>query len=183
MALQTTCPSPGLTGVDNVKTKEQGPTAPIGTAISLGIIAGMRTMSAPAISSIIISRTTAGNADNLFLRIMQSKKTAAILSLAACGEFVGDKLPTTPNRIALPGLIPRFLSGTLAGAGVYSAKGKKPVIGALIGGTTAIAATFGSFYLRRYIVDYIKLPDAYIGGIEDAIVVASGIALVENSTK
>jgi uncharacterized membrane protein len=97
----------------------------------------------------------------------------------ALGEFIGDKMPAAPNRISPPGLIGRCVSGALAGAGIYKAAGESWYTGALLGGTTAIASTFGSFYLRRAIVKHAHLIDPIIGTIEDAIVLGGGLGLAE----
>ncbi len=98
----------------------------------------------------------------------------------ALGEFVGDKMPSAPNRIATPGLVFRSLSGAVAGASIYKASGGNIYAGALLGGVTAVAATFGSFFLRKAIVKQAHLIDPVIGGIEDAIVLGAGIGLAES---
>jgi uncharacterized membrane protein len=92
--------------------------------------------------------------------------------------LVGDKLPNTPNRTAAPGLIGRCLSGALAGAGIYKATGNNGFTGALIGSAAALASSFGCFYLRRFVVEKTNIADPKIGGIEDAIVAATGAGLI-----
>ena len=152
---------------------------PLWQAVGLGAIAGLRSMSAPALTSHILSHhyKSKGLAHSP-LKFMQSNKTAMAFKLLAVSEFVGDKLPNTPNRIALPGLAGRFLSGALAGASVYKASGGKSYIGAMLGGSSAMLSTFGSFYLRKATVKGTKILDPIIGGIEDALVLgaSAGIA-------
>lgn len=149
--------------------------------ISLGILAGMRSMSAPAISSRMLNKHHSGELECTPLNFMQSPATANVLSVMSIGEFVGDKLPTAPNRIAAPALIGRCISGALAGASIYKAAGGAWYTGALLGSVTAGLATFGSFYLRRNLVKHAHLIDPIIGSIEDAIVLGSGLGLAETA--
>lgn len=150
-------------------------------AISLGAIAGSRSMSAPAITSQILSRHPSANLNKSPLKFMQSGKTATAFKLMAIAEFVGDKLPTAPNRIALPGLTGRFLAGALAGASVYKAGGGKAYLGAILGGSAAILSTFGCFYLRKATVKGTKILDPFIGSLEDALVTGAGAALAKTA--
>lgn len=156
-------------------------TKPHWQVITLGMLAGMRSMAAPAISSRMLSRRHNKKLDDTPLDFMQSKTTANVMSGLALGEFVGDKLPQTGNRIAPAGLIGRCISGALSGAGIYKASGGKWYTGAALGGVTAIAATFGSFYLRKAVVKHSHLVDPIIGTIEDAIVLGAGIGLTETA--
>lgn len=149
--------------------------------IALGLLAGMRSMSAPAITSRILSRHHTKSIEKSPLRFMQSGITANILSAMAIGEFVGDKMPSAPNRIVPSALISRCISGALSGAGIYKARRGKWYTGALLGGATAIVATFGSYYLRKSLVKHAHLVDPVIGTIEDAIVLGAGLSLAETA--
>ncbi|MES2277483.1 MAG: DUF4126 family protein [Bacteroidota bacterium] len=155
-------------------------TKPHWQVIALGILAGMRTMAAPAIASKMLGQHHSKKLQHSPLSFMQSGTTAKVLSVMALGEFVGDKMPSAPNRIATPGLVFRSLSGAVAGASIYKASGGNIYAGALLGGVTAVAATFGSFFLRKAIVKQAHLIDPVIGGIEDAIVLGAGIGLAES---
>lgn len=154
-------------------------TKPHWQVISLGILAGMRSISAPAISSRMLNKHHSAALEHTPLNFMQSAGTANILSILSIGEFVGDKMPFAPNRIAPPALIGRCISGALAGAGIYKAGGGAWYTGAFLGGVTAVVSTFGSFYLRRSMVKHAHLIDPIIGSIEDAIVLGSGLGLTE----
>lgn len=156
-------------------------TKPHWQVISLGILAGMRSMSAPAISSRMLNKHHSRALENTPLNFMQTANAANVLSVLSIGEFVGDKMPAAPNRIAPPALIGRCISGALAGAGIYKASGGAWYTGALLGGITAVASTFGSFYLRRNMVKHAHLIDPIIGSIEDAIVLGSGLGLMETA--
>lgn len=154
-------------------------TKPHWQVISLGILASMRSISAPAIGSRMLNKRHSNQLEHTPLNFMQSAATANALSVMSIGEFVGDKLPAAPNRISPPALIGRCVSGALAGASIYKASGGAWYTGALLGSITAGIATFGSFYLRRSLVKHAHLIDPIIGSIEDAIVLGSGLALTE----
>lgn len=148
--------------------------------VTLGILAGMRAMAAPAAASTMLNKKHSKHLEHSALHFMESGTTANLLSVMALAEFVGDKMPSAPNRIALPGLISRGLSGALAGAGIYKSAKQNTIAGALLGGITAIAASYGSFYLRRALVKQVHLLDPIIGSIEDAIVLGAGLGLSES---
>jgi uncharacterized membrane protein len=153
-------------------------TDPFWQTIGLGTLAGMRAMSAPAITSHILSHHHSNNLEGTPLNLMQSEKVALVLKILAVSEFIGDKIPSAPNRISPTALTGRFLSGALAGASIYKASGNNAITGALIGGSTAAASTFVSFFIRRNAVKRTTIIDPVIGMIEDALVAASGAGLV-----
>lgn len=146
-------------------------------AAGLGMIAGARTFMAPAVISHMYSRHPSRYLEHTPFAFMQTITTSKVFKVLALGELVGDKLPNTPNRTAVPGLIGRTVSGILAGATVYQAHGKKPVIGGLIGGVSAVAATFGCFFLRRAVGKNTPIPDPVIGAVEDVLTIAAGISI------
>jgi hypothetical protein len=53
--------------------------------------------------------------------------------------------------------------------------------GALVGGIVALGATFGSYLLRKTIVEKLNVNDPYIGGAEDILVLAAGAGLIAAS--
>ena len=155
---------------------------PVWQVVALGVLAGMRASSAPAITSHILSHheQTRDFSDSS-LGYMQSGKVATALKVFALSELIGDKLPSAPNRIKPFAIFARCLSGGLAGASIYKASGNSPLEGVLIGTTAAFASTFGSFFLRRSIVRQTRIFDPIIGAIEDALVIGAGAGLVENA--
>jgi uncharacterized membrane protein len=146
-------------------------------AIGLGTLAGMRTMSAPVVATHILSNHPSKKLAKSPLRFMQSTTVAAVLKVLSVTELVADKLPSTPNRIEPAGVAGRCLSGALAGASIYKAVGGKALTGALVGGAAAIAATYGSYFLRKTIVKANHIADPLIGAAEDALVIGAGIGL------
>jgi len=154
------------------------PSGPFWQVISLGMLAGMRSTSAPAVASHILSDDHSNHLSKSPLNFMQSKSVANALKAALAGELITDKLPFTPDRIKTSSVIVRCLAGSLAGASVYKACKESPVKGALLGGTAAVLSTFGSFYLRKAVVSGTKLSDPVVGAIEDALVLTAGAALI-----
>lgn len=144
----------------------------------LGILAGMRTFSAPVVASHILSRHKSKNLSGSPLKFMQSDTTALVFKVLAAGELVGDKLPITPNRTATPGVIGRCVSGALAGASIFKASGSNALAGAIIGSVSALGSTFGCYYLRKFVVAKTDIADPVIGGIEDALVAGTGACLI-----
>lgn len=146
-------------------------------ALSLGTLAGMRSMSAPAITSYLLKRQQPSSG-NTPLKYIRSDAAAVTLTVIAASELVADKLPGTPNRTIPLSLGVRCLCGAIAGASVYKATGHNGYIGGLLGCGAAAASTFAFFYLRRSAVKAAKLPDTFAGIIEDSLVIGGGAALI-----
>jgi uncharacterized protein DUF4126 len=92
-------------------------------AIGIGIVAGLRSLLAPAIVA------WAAHLGSLNLHgsppaFMGSTATVAIFSVLAIGELVADKLPKTPKRTALAPLLARILTGGLCGASLCAVAGQ-----------------------------------------------------------
>ncbi|HEX8506242.1 MAG TPA: DUF4126 family protein [Hymenobacter sp.] len=141
-------------------------------------LAGMRSMSAPAFLSHYFSRQPHAGLAGSRLRFLQKPFTAGVLKLMAAGEIVADKLPNTPDRIALPVMTGRLLSGALVGAAWYKSRHGSALGGGLLGATVAFAATIVSFALRTGISEKSGVPVALVGVGEDALVLGGGAALI-----
>lgn len=148
--------------------------------VGLGVLAGMRSMTAPALLSHSLANNPSKKLGKSRLRFLQSPTTATVLKVMAGGEMVGDKLPNAPDRTAPPVLGGRIISGALVGAATYRASGSKPLKGALLGSAAAVASTYGMLALRKYLGKATGLPDTVWGLTEDATTVASGLALLKN---
>jgi uncharacterized membrane protein len=111
-------------------------------------------------------------------RDFPSKRTFAILATL---EILGDKLPITPNRIVPLQLVGRISSGAISAAWAFPRKLDDEKDSrwslALIGGVTAAAVTYLSFYARRELGRKSGVKDGWLGVAEDAIVFTLGSAL------
>lgn len=147
--------------------------------IGLGIISGMRSTFAPAIAAHYLSKNQNVNLAQSKLRFIQSATTAVVTKLFSLGEITGDKLPSTPDRIIIPSVIARSVSGAFAGAVITTANKENVAKGILIGGAAAFAATFATFYLRRYLDKSSPIKEPVTGVLEDALAIGSGILLMQ----
>ncbi len=146
-------------------------------AAGLGVIAGARSMMAPALTSSYLLTHPSLFLEASPLKELASPKTANVLRLMAIGEIAGDKLPKTPNRTAPFPLTGRAASGGLCGAAVFLAEGKPAAIGAAVGAAAAIASTFLTYTLRHNLGKATKLPDPAIAVAEDALMLGLGRAI------
>lgn len=149
-------------------------------AICMGVIAGMRSMSGPALVSNYLVHQNSKELANSSFSFMGSSRVAKVLKIAAVGEMVADKLPAIPARISPAPLIARILSGALCGASICTAERKRADVGAIFGGLSAIGSAYTFYYLRRKLGETDGLPDAALGLGEDAIVVSSGLSILSD---
>ena len=95
--------------------------------------------------------------------------SAIIFSLLALGEYVGDKLPQTPSRLAAVPLAARLVFGGLLGAIVVTSLRAPLVWGILLGALSAVGGAFIGYHLRRFLTVGRGLPDFPIALAEDAV--------------
>src|SRR3981081_4934201 len=79
-------------------------------AFVIGIIAGLRSLTAPAVVAWAAQRGWL-NLHGTSLSFMGSTAAVAIFTVLAVVELVADQLPCTPARTKPPGLIARILLG------------------------------------------------------------------------
>ena len=139
---------------------------PFWKALALGTLAGMRTSSAPIVANRLLSQHP-GKRHSHYFKWLASNEAGVVFGVMGAGEFVGDKLPKTPARIAPQGLIGRCISGALAGGAIYEAAGDNALLGALIGSAAASCSTFVTYFARKKAGSITGVPDPFIGGIGD----------------
>lgn len=148
-------------------------------AAALGVIAGLRSMGAPALVSAHLTRNPSPALTESPLRWLGTPKTAGVFRLLALGEMVGDKLPMTPPRTAPAPLIARGVLGGVSAAALCLAERKRGEVGAVIGVAAAIASSFGFYYLRRWAGQAGKVPDPVLGAAEDALAYGVGRSVLK----
>lgn len=141
----------------------------------LGLLAGVRSATAPAALSILLRHGDAPHADDQLVAL--TARLRPLLLALAGAELVGDKLPGMPDRISPPALLGRIGLGALAGGLAARAYGRSTVLGALVAGAAALASTFASFQLRALISERLGLPSPAAGLVEDAAL-AGAVALL-----
>jgi uncharacterized membrane protein len=144
-------------------------------AFCIGIVAGLRTLTAPAAVS-WAARMGLFSLNNTWLAFLGYRWTPWILSLLAIGELINDKLPNTPSRKVPPQFAARILSGALAGAAVSTPHGS-PLEGGILGIAGAVAGTLGGAYLRGRLARALgkDIPAALL---EDAAAIVLGISIM-----
>lgn len=149
-------------------------------ATCLGVVAGMRSMAAPALVSNHLSRTPSEALAASPLRWLGTPKAATIFKVLALGEIGGDKLPFTPSRIAPGPLFGRIVLGGLSGAGLCAADGKRLEAGAMIGALGAVAGAYAFYYLRRTLGQKLPVPDPALGAVEDVLAFGGGWKVLQD---
>ena len=149
-------------------------------ALGYGIIAGMRSMTAPALYSHGAAQNTTNGLPGTPYAPLGAPTTATALALLAVGEMIVDKLPVTPARTEPPSVAFRVLSGALVGGALFASNDEDHLEGALVGGLAALAGTFGAYTLRKAISDQNVVPDPVLGMAEDALAVSVGLKALQS---
>ena len=147
-----------------------------GRALGLGAISGLRSMSGPAFVSSAAAQDRVP-LDGTRLSFLGSPIVSKLFLLAAAGELVGDKLPSTPGRTSPPALIGRVGSGALVGAAVFASEGRRAAAGGAMGAVAAVAAAYAGERLRAGLGEVTDLPDPVVALVEDWVVLYTGYHL------
>ncbi|PRY04274.1 putative membrane protein [Pontibacter ummariensis] len=148
--------------------------------LALGALAGLRSLSAPALLSHYLSQHKNPDLKGSPLHYLGNSNVSLALKGLAASELVGDKMPNIPDRTKLPSLAMRGACGALVGAALYMLDNKKPWEGAAIGGAAAVASTYASYYLRQFLDQHTPLTDPAMGLIEDLLTVGSGMKVAND---
>ena len=145
-------------------------------AFLIGLLAGLRSLTPPAAVAWAVYLGWLKLARPLSL--IGSLPAVIILSLLAIGEIIVDKLPSTPNRTAPPGLIARIVTGGFAGAYVSLADGQSALFGAVLGLIGGIVGCFAGYQARVRLVRSLRVPDFYVALIEDLVAIGGSLLIV-----
>ncbi|MGV3548960.1 DUF4126 family protein [Rhizobium sp.] len=147
----------------------------ISLAIVIGIVAGLRAMTAPAavawgayLGWFDITQSS--------LSFMGSVWAVAIFTVLAVVELITDQLPTTPSRKVPVQFGARIVMGALGGATIASAGGML-VVGLVAGIVGAVIGTYGGAAGRAYLAGRFgrDLPAALV---EDVVAIALALLVV-----
>lgn len=148
------------------------------SALLIGVVAGMRTMMAPAVLSLTLARRPELAPMMIPVQWFMLRGIAIFLGLAALGELVVDKLPSTPNRISEGPLVARIVSGAITGAAVMEMGQLSPWVGVALGAVGALIGAFGGFHARRFADHVTGIRDPFIGALEDVIAIAIAVTVI-----
>lgn len=104
--------------------------------------------------------------------------TRVLVTILALGEYVGDKLPSAPDRTAIPGLLARILLGGFSGWCLGQGREEFAVYSAVLAAIGAVLGAFGGLHLRRRVPGWLGVKDAWVGAAEDIIALAGSFAII-----
>jgi uncharacterized membrane protein len=134
-------------------------------AFLLGIVAGLRTFTAPAV----------------LWMIRHTGPVAYGLGAVAILEYLGDLYPGAPARTRASGLVARILSGAFCGWMLATAAGISPALAAVLGAAGAVVGAYGGLAARVRAIALIGAVPAAL--LEDAVAIAAAVAIVMNSNR
>jgi uncharacterized membrane protein len=145
-------------------------------AFFIGVIAGLRAMTAPAAVS-WGARLGWLHLENTWLAFFGFAAAAYVFSALALGELVTDQLPSTPSRKVPIQFGARIVSGGMCGAAIGAPSDN--LIGGLLAGVVgAIAGTLGGAEFRSRLAKVTGGKDFPAALIEDAIAIGGAFFIV-----
>jgi uncharacterized membrane protein len=151
-------------------------------AFAIGIVAGLRSMTAPAVVAwaVHLGWLPLASTPLAFLASPVARYVLLVLMLL---ELVADKLPFTPSRKQPGPFIGRILTGGLAGAAIAAGLGQSLVAGALAGGLGGMIGTLGGYRARTGLVRALGVPDYVVALAEDVAAVGGALLIVFLSSR
>jgi uncharacterized membrane protein len=149
---------------------------PFMLAFLIGVIAGLRSLTAPAVVS-WAARLGWLHLENTGLAFLGCVASPYILSVLAIAELIADKLPKTPSRKSPAGFAARLVTGALCGA-AFGTAGQSLTLGLVAGVIGSIAGTLGGYEFRVRLVKAIGGNDLPIALLEDVIAIGGAFLIV-----
>ena len=143
-------------------------------ALLIGIIAGLRAMTAPAA---VAWATYLGRLDlgGTWLAFLGNAWVRWILTALALIELITDQLPSTPSRTVPVQFGARILTGALSGAAIGATSGSWAG-GLLAGAVGAIVGTLGGRYCRARLAAAFG-SDRLAAFTEDAVAIGGALLI------
>jgi uncharacterized membrane protein len=143
-------------------------------ALLMGIVAGLRTMTAPAVTS-WAAHLGWINLAGTWLAFLSSIWASIILTVLALVELVTDQLPTTPSRTVPVQFGARIATGALSGAAIGAGNGAT-LPGLTAGIVGAVVGTLGGRALRGWLAKKLG-SDRPAAIIEDVVAIGGAILI------
>ena len=137
-----------------------------------GFCAGLRSLTPLAVAAWRYRRPEAAAE----LHPASSDRLRWVVTAAAAGELVADKLPFTPSRTDRRGVAARLFLGAAAGAYLAPRGGRLP--GALSGAIGSLAGTFGGHAVRVSLPKALGVADFPVAIVEDMLAIAGSLVAV-----
>jgi uncharacterized membrane protein len=150
-------------------------------ALLIGIIAGLRAMTAPAAVS-WAAHFGWLNVGTTWLSFMGHWLTPWIFTVLAVIELISDKRATTPSRTVPMQFGARLVTGALSGATIVVGPSAAWVsgffIGLIVGAIGAVIGTLGGYRVRKHLVAAAGGNDLPIALMEDVVAVFGALLIV-----
>ena len=143
-------------------------------AIGIGAVAGLRTLTAPAVLAWAAERRLISLGSSPLATIISATAAKRITDFAV-SELIADKLPFTPSRLTAAPLASRIVSGAICGATIYGVVKRPLTEGAVLGGLGAIAGAFAGYHMRKRFSR--GRPDLEVAVLEDALAIGGGVLI------
>ena len=144
-------------------------------ALLIGVVAGLRAMTAPAAIS-LAAHYGLLDLSGTWLAWLGFKFTPWIFLVLAIGELITDQLPTTPSRKVPVQFATRILMGAITGGAIGVAAGSL-WIGAIVGAIGAVIGTLGGAAARGKMAAAFGT-DRPAALIEDAVAIGAAVLIV-----
>jgi uncharacterized membrane protein len=145
-------------------------------SLLIGAVASARAMTPMATLTLarLLGRRTPGA-----LALLDRPLFRAGAMALGVGELAGDKMPTAPDRTVALGLLARVSSSAIAGAAL-APEGQERA-GAAVAVATAVPLAYVTLAARKRAMA--RIGQTRSGLIEDALIVAAGVAIVAWATR
>lgn len=104
-----------------------------------------------------------------------------VLTILAVAELIVDKLPNTPSRLRLPGMIGRVIFGAVCGVVSGQAWGASWQTSAAAGLVGAIGGAVVGYEIRKGWVKTLHWHDLPVALIEDAVAIGGSILVISRA--
>jgi uncharacterized membrane protein len=144
-------------------------------AVLIGVVAGLRTFTAPAAIS-WAARLGWLQLGSTPLAFMGYAWTPWILTVLALVEFVTDQLPSTPSRTVPMQFGARIIMAAISGAAIGAPAGWL-IVGGIAGIVGTVIGTLGGHAARARLAAALR-KDAPAAFIEDAVAILAAVVIV-----
>lgn len=142
-------------------------------SVLIGAVAGARAMT-PLAAVANAARNGELPADSGAPALLSHPLVSAATLALAVGELAGDKMKSAPDRIVIPGMAARLMTGAIAGAAL--APRRDWLAGATLGTAAAVGMSYLSWWARLAAMR--RFGQTRTGAVEDALVLASTVAII-----